>query len=781
MPDKNLTNLDVSQFISDWNSGLSLIDLAEKYGFSYPEKAKRIAAQLGLKETERHRSRYHNVDATEFTMMYLDKKIPVRVIQRKFHFADAGYVSNFAKKLGLPLREGGYSNKFETYKDQFCKMWGEGRKIREIKNELGISELTVHFWRKKLNLPKRMGSRRFEEKRNVLTKKIVEYLLKNYGALTTSELLDKLEIRKEYLKKLLRSDKFDSLPLVIGHSAASKTKTTDCFGDYTNTKIIFLKDNYDSLILKLAEIISNSRIILKRQLDSSKLTFIVKNLAVNHKVLLDRQYELHGAIYYNEKREELRNKIKKSLEKYSVTTIQDSKQFDNLEQKSDYYQIVQLLKNSKEIIFYGRKVEKKRFLDELYNSDLELQTHLLRKLFCALNFSSTFSDNTTFHDFQIVSEVKYLVKIMIYQTVTKTDIDIFFSQLRNDDKGIIITFSEVDGDLSNLHKNNIIIITRPLLENILENIKYLPSETGNIVRIMYGENKGKFGFISEINYESNEAIVTELLQKNIIKVPIGSLKEIFDESKLKSIREKFTNFLFEISKVCDTETIANLDTNIALEISDDSYSTRKYERCILAKVNEQTVSLVLSTNHQYIGDLNHLDGIDHCRYNLISCDCLAWLDQYQNINLCNHITNLLFYLWQRNLNENKDQFYYNILDYIKEIHFLIRTSPMIENFWHDYVEDKFLKNERRKELYHKILCKVIKYVHNMDDFATLKLKIKPLEINHNSSESELDTLLIDIRKDLQNSKTMNYIFLLKNEQRERVIETLQLYFDELIR
>ena len=72
--DELLSSINVSSFIEDWNSGMTLVDLANKYNFAYPDKAKRLAKTLGLVAGARTTRIDESVDKDKFIEMYHDEK-----------------------------------------------------------------------------------------------------------------------------------------------------------------------------------------------------------------------------------------------------------------------------------------------------------------------------------------------------------------------------------------------------------------------------------------------------------------------------------------------------------------------------------------------------------------------------------------------------------------------------------------------------------------------------------------------------------------------------------
>ena len=65
--DELLSSINISNFIEDWNSGMTLVNLANKYNFDYPGIAKRLAKTLGLAQNRTPTSRIDDsVDRDKF-------------------------------------------------------------------------------------------------------------------------------------------------------------------------------------------------------------------------------------------------------------------------------------------------------------------------------------------------------------------------------------------------------------------------------------------------------------------------------------------------------------------------------------------------------------------------------------------------------------------------------------------------------------------------------------------------------------------------------------------
>jgi len=642
LPQNWLQNLDTKQFINDWNAGFTLVDLQKKYALASPRKAKIIAANLGLQLREERKSRFDNVDIEKFSLMYMDNKITVKKIQREFTFADAGYVSKLAKQLGLPLRGKSHYDKFEKHKDQFRKMWEEGKTIKEIKKELDVSDPTIYHWRNKLHLQPRVQTPYFFKREKDLENSLIQKLLMNRGALTTLE----LGFKENQIKRLLKKKISDSVTLKLDRSVSAELTENDILGPQTGAKIVFLKDRYDCLTLKLSQIISRNLHFSRKRITYAELSLMLRNLWERPIGLFKMRDKLFELIISPNLQTEFASEIQNKLQTYSSKTELDA-------QKPhatiyDMSVVSELLRPSKERKFYGCQIEKERFIEELNNSTLESQKAMLKGLFIALNFYLVEPNKNTFYDFVASSNVNYYVKIMIYQTVTKTDLEVFSSELGNNN-GIIITLQPLGWDYLTANIDNVRVLDKESLATMLDNMRYMPARTGKIAKIMYGSHRGKFVKISDLDLEQNEALVIELSSNLNLKVPIGSLNEIKSNSKIYQQTEQFINLLSYLSKVCSNEIISTLDES-EIEITNQAILDNQ-GLALTAIVGQNIVNLRFYNQNRFIGKYANETGTEYCRNELLSCDCLAWLDQNNDVYLCRHIANLLFYLWEEDSGE----------------------------------------------------------------------------------------------------------------------------------
>ena len=143
--DELLYSINVSSFIEDWNSGMALVDLANKYNIAYPEKAKRLAKTLGLVAGARTTRIDESVDKDKFIEWYNDEKNSINKIKEEFGFLNRSQVSRFAKKIGLERRSSisnpdgfgkkRFSVRLDEISSEFSALWNEGvSKKQYLKN-----------------------------------------------------------------------------------------------------------------------------------------------------------------------------------------------------------------------------------------------------------------------------------------------------------------------------------------------------------------------------------------------------------------------------------------------------------------------------------------------------------------------------------------------------------------------------------------------------------------------------------------------------------------------
>ncbi len=134
---RELNSLDIENFTKDWNSGMSLIDLAKKYDFSYPEKAKRIAKQLDLPFENRPKAKRLSdvdIDIENFTKDWTSGMSFVG-LSIKYNLDYAEKARRIAKQLDLPFENRPKAKRLSDVDidiENFTKDWTSGMSFVDL-------------------------------------------------------------------------------------------------------------------------------------------------------------------------------------------------------------------------------------------------------------------------------------------------------------------------------------------------------------------------------------------------------------------------------------------------------------------------------------------------------------------------------------------------------------------------------------------------------------------------------------------------------------------------
>ena len=750
-------DVDVESFTKDWDSGMTFVDLSIKYNLDYAEKAKRIGLKLGLKKQKNldffERFLTDTKKTNEFISMYGDDSIKVREITKHFDFTDNGYVSKLAKKIGIPIRVGsqGSIEKFEESRNEFTKMWNEGVPKEIIEKKFNISSLTVNSWRNRFDLEPRRGGIPFYDS---ILYKIESLLLENSGALTSKELKNLLNKNTLNLTDAYKSIKFQRMPLTLHMTGKRARQPTDYFGDHTGNSIIFLHGMYDSLILKLSKILKEGNMYKHDLLKKSVYKFMISRLAENEKEIKNRQSQLFQILYNKGKQNEFESFIEVQLNKYSIK--QKSKK-TILEIKLNDPLVDQIIENKPKSIFYGREFEPEMILNELNSSYPEKQKNLIQEIFTTYNFiCKSLHDN--YFDLELISNEKFLLKLMTNQQITQTTLKIFENKLQGK-RGIIINFESIPESLLKNKSDKISIFQKTNIFLLLDSIDFLPIISNSFAKIMFGENKGEIVFCEDVNLETNISTIRDS-NKKIENVSIKFLKHIKLPKDIKS--SDYFNFIKKLNMISVNEDISSMDDCIVVVTSINT----GYKPMINSKIdsNLTKISLIHNFSDQRIGNDNYTTSTGFLRNALIKCDCLAWISQEHPI-LCKHSVALLFHIWKGNIEESDEGFERKTVEFFLDyVSFLINYSIKLEDFWFQKIDDA----KNKSSLIHHAICNLI----DDENFTT-----SSFYLNCNIDDKiELKKLIVECK----NEKTILFesIKKLSTTQKKLLVNTLFYQFKE---
>ena len=786
-------NLEIKQFRKDWDERQSLVWLGKKYNLR-PEKIKKLAKQLGFLERskkykfncyERFLLKEDNIE--QFSNLYLNISIPVQKIKERYGFPDSSYVVRTAKLLDLPIRKRP-ARKFSNNKDEFINLWNQGISISQISKKLNVTEITLSHWKKKLNLANRTSDFQQKNRKLKFAVDLSSILKQSMGAKFLYDICEEMNIAEINIHDICNSfPLFDFLVLDLDVTTQSKWKNSDFFGICSGQTIVFFRNLEESLIYNLANIILNkSRLSTKYTKEQNE--YFVKLLFTNHKHLEKFQTELYHLIKQKNLRTIFQSKIDEKIQSFSISCNDDVYPINKLS-----YVSKKIIQNSKMKKFFGCVFSKNFFLSNLNKLFQHDQLHMLTRMFCAMNFRVVQSDSTSFFDLKIESETEtYYVKLMVYGTISDTDLLIFSTNLRNS-QGIVITFQNYEQSLEIKFSNNITIFTKEDIKELLNSIVYLPSSENSICKIMYGDYKGEFVFIDKLEFDTNQAQVTSFLNCTNLICDVGSLKEIFLTTR-KNNRKEAIDLFYKLRKVTNHESFFALGDfdHISLVQARKKY---RYGHKIQGIVSKNTV-------HIQIPEVGHdksqsgLTGLDQCRLSLY-CDCFDWLDQSKKFHMCKHLVSFFFYLWSqlfpdveqiskfnKKINHNVTKCFISF--FLDEIYFFIRTRPVIEQFWIDNVENLSDVRTETRKIAHLIIKVLIENFQSENYEKTIKKSLSKITNTvsgkrQTNSVHMIHIIYKNLTQQIKINDMLNYsIKNLTETQKYEIILTLETFFDELV-
>ena len=722
--------INTDNFSKDWENGLSLIDLAKKYELFRPENAKKIAQDLELEERKTNPTKiFQNLNIEKFAQMYNDKSIKIKEIVKEFNLPQKYHARLFATKLGLQIRRSGFPNggKFEIFHVQFKKLWENEISVKQIEKTLGITSATIDTWKKRLNLENRGSGNKQKPKFNLEIKKIIEYFEENSDVTTLSEITKKIKLDRKTLKTFFKlSDDFQLFPLVSKNKFLLKL-----LDDYAGDDIVIQKNDYKQGYKILHHILLHA----KNTLDIRMFLNYVNEI-FSVKLIVPRN------VTFNEFPYSLR------LAKF--------KPIIDIEKNSKIYEQC-ITKTS-----FGYDASSDNFIEKLNNSGKEEQTILIKSMFYSLGFEIVSGNNTC--DFFIKTEKLIPVKLEIYRKLTKGDFQVFSTLIKNHE-GVIITLQEIEKPIFTLF-DNIAIFDKNLIRDIINSTSFLPARKNSMCLIQEGDemNLGKIVTVNEIYFEQNIAKVVELLSGNLIRIPLFALKE------LSNFETKNKDEFLELLKNLDQISNSFNKYSIVPDSFVINYLEIQNKLFINARIGDRSVSLHYNPNLNFVGSENFPSPVGYCRYELIKCNCLEWQSQHENYYLCEHLTFFLYYIWKNKLLEpikplNNDETNYStysqLISITNEINFLLNDCLKIENYWRKKLFDLLKQNKRKAILYNYLFVYVIQ--KNMDVFKPLEFRnelknyllINDDFISFNYSENDLVSCFNEVKNDIKKSKLTN--------------------------
>jgi len=762
----NIDKINIKEFSNDYQSEMSLVDLARKYNFSYPEVAKRFGKKLGLKKQKNltffEKFLKDTQKTNELVTMYKDKSITISKITAHFGFPDNGYVSKIIKKIGIPVRRGGQGGgqssieKFEKSKNEFIKMWNDDVYKKVIEKKFDISGGTVYVWRKKLGLDPRTTR---GVRHDSTAKKTELLLLENLGALTTKEIKEMLNIKTSQLTLsfLYNTKKIQRLSLTMNVTSRKYRKPTDYFGNYAGQSIVYLYGMNDSLILKLSKILQTGRMFKNNLLKKANYNYMISRLAQNEIEIEieNNEQQLYGAIHFKNHQNKLQNSVSVQLQKY---TVKQKTHEPISETKSTNSLIQEIIDDMPKSKFYGRTFELESVLNELDSSYPEQQKILVQEIFTPFNFICTSLDDGYF-DVKITSNESFLIRFMLHQLINSTTLSIFQSKL-NGEKGIIINFEFISESVLKTIPENIQIFNKNDLFSLLNSVEFLPIKPNSFAKIMFGENKNEIVFCNDVDFETNIATISDSTKKSN-SILIKFLKHIELPSDIPSL--DYFNFVKKFHSISSLENYSAMD-EYAIDIT--TIKNKRKFILITCHVDSNITKILLPNGsiNEHIDYTSFITCSGILRNRLIQCDCLAWMAQ-SDIVLCKHSIAALFYLWKENIIEPDyiitRKMIENFLDYV---YLMINFIIKVEVFWYQKMDEL----NPNYELSHHAICNLV----SGEDY-----KMASFFLNCDENERiELENIMTEYQN--EQIKLFDSIQKLSSDQKNLILSSLVYQFRE---
>ena len=603
--------------------------MSKKYHLKYPDKAKRLAKELGL--SDRSRSAYYKQfinnknNVKEFSELYTNPNVAIREIRDYFGLNNVAYV---AKKLNLSRHNP--KEKLLYKKDEFIELWNAGDSYSQIAEKLDIAKQTVILWRKKLNLkPRKLLNK---ENRTSRVERLASLLRSSDGACSLYH-IDDVGILNNIEQIIASSSTFDYLRLDLGDPQHLHWSNGGFFGSWHGHTLIFFRHFAKPLILKISQIISQNKFAESKQYTREKNSYITRLLFKNHQSL---------KIFQNVLFDLVNNSDFRSVFSSNLDKILHSDDFENYthEIRSTPKVLQNIILNSKQNKFFGTYFSIAQFLDDLLNSSLSEQLDLLESLFCAMNFSVSRIDKNPFFDLKIESGTTYCVKLMAYQTITHTNLQVGLSNL-DSSHGIVISLQDHDRSLEQRFSDSITILTKNDLEDMLNLAQYLPVSKNTISEIMFGDDVGKFALVSKLNFKNSQADVVVLPSGNKSTRRIGSLKQILPPSNTNS--KDLSMFVSKVLKITNEEALSALNNLTDTQLTETRTRYLPNET-IKGVVSANRVHILIPAVCFSIGTIAQPNGPEYCK-TMLSCECEYWQGQHKDLYLCRHLISFMFYIW----------------------------------------------------------------------------------------------------------------------------------------
>ena len=356
--------------------------------------------------------------------------------------------------------------------------------------------------------------------------------------------------------------------------------------------------------------------------------------------------------------------------------------------------------------FYGRKNDPKKFWKEILNCNSEEKILKIKEVLVSLGFSIK-EKNEECVDFVLNGTNESFVKII---DENFDEMDAFEFEQKFHEKGILISFNEINDDIKNRGANRINIEIGEI-KTIIFSLKYLPINENCIAKVMYGDHYLETVLVKKISLKNNSANVENIFSQKEFDVPLGSLREHDYSNRIIKQTDEYVSLITYLNELTHEDFMGELDLRHNIQILSKPGTIN-----LSANIDGKKISIKL--NKHFRGK-TLADEIDAVYAQMLSCTGIRLGEHAEELEICNHIGYCLYYLWMNKYKVDSSIWDHHnvewksepltkilgknesfstksiILKFLREIYFRFRILPIIAN--EELGEKRLLKEKKEKK------------------------------------------------------------------------------------
>lgn len=321
--------------------------------------------------------------------------------------------------------------------------------------------------------------------------------------------------------------------------------------------------------------------------------------------------------------------------------------------------------------FFGRTIDPDTFIEELLKlnkgdfQDTDDQVTRLAGLVLAesdmlmaphekLDIFDFAIDLSDYHfrpeQIEVMNEINFRItgnilhaKVMISETVTEEIIQQIKEKLPQGEQAIIFTFTEISLDILKLipTDSSIQFIDKTGIQAWLKITNVLPSRSGWIVKIRYGDHMNKLAKINSINYESGLAsiiIIPTLEESNVF---IGSLEELTiikeDVDEFETFMDNYFQLLCSLANSSPDLFYEGMCMNIEKTFTNKFEFLKYTNPALFNGIHPKYSDDQLKTNDIRYVVINNLHTEINIHNGDFQCECKHHINEEHYYTLCPHV------------------------------------------------------------------------------------------------------------------------------------------------